>query len=406
MQRSDFFIKLISIIILAAMVLYVGLRALDSLRQPIQTVEVSRATVETGSSVSGWAVREENVVYGGGSTVSVQVDDGQRVSAGGLLAMEYSGTSAMERATRLRELKLRLQRLESIREGTTNNQAGAWTSLIALSRAVNSRDLTELDSIELDVETYIHTGGGTAAAESEIASIRSEISQLEYQGGSDTRTITAGEAGIFSSVVDGFESVSSADLEGLSPSGLRSLFAQPEEVSPAALGKLVTDITWYYATVMREADAQRLRSVVGDEDTGAISSEKEITVAFTRTYKATLSMKVESIGQAEDGKCVVVFSCRRGLEDAVGERALTAEVVFESRTGLRIPYEALHDEDGETVVYIVTGLQAERVPVEVLGEYDGYVLVRDGAETGGHLRQGSELIVRGKDLYDGKVVSR
>ena len=56
MQRSDFFIKLISIIILAAMVLYVGLRALDSLRQPIQTVEVSRATVETGSSVSGWAL--------------------------------------------------------------------------------------------------------------------------------------------------------------------------------------------------------------------------------------------------------------------------------------------------------------------------------------------------------------
>ena len=73
MQRSDFFIKLISIIILVAMILYVGLRAVDSLRQPMQTVQVSRATVETGSSVSGWAVREETVVYGGGYETATDV---------------------------------------------------------------------------------------------------------------------------------------------------------------------------------------------------------------------------------------------------------------------------------------------------------------------------------------------
>ena len=405
MQRSDFTIKLIPVIILAAMVVYVGFRALSTLRSPMQTVTVSRATVETGSSVSGWAVREETVLYGGGSTVSVQVSDGQRVSAGGLLAVEYSGTSAMERASQLRELKLRLSRLESISEAETDSADGAWTSLIALSRAVSSRDFSELDSIETDIETYIHTAGGSAETSGEIASLRSEISQLEAQGGSDTRNINAASAGIFSSVVDGFESVSSADLEDLSPAGLQQLFAQPDDVPDAALGKLVTDITWYYATVMPETDARRLLDVVWDEEAGAISADREITVAFTKTYKATLQMNVESIGQAEDGKCVVVFSCRRGLEEAVGQRELSAEVIFESRTGIRVPYDSIHREDGETVVYIVTGLQAERVPVEILGEYDEYVLVRDGAENGSHLRQGSELIVRGRNLYDGKVVA-
>ncbi|MCF0120573.1 MAG: hypothetical protein HUJ65_02950 [Oscillospiraceae bacterium] len=90
----------------------------------------------------------------------------------------------------------------------------------------------------------------------------------------------------------------------------------------------------------------------------------------------------------------------------MGQRELSAEIIFDSIRGLRIPAETLHEEDGKSIVYIVTGLQAEAVEVEVIGGYDDYIFVRDGADTGSNLRRGSTVIVKATDLEDGKVVRK
>ena len=58
-------------------------------------------------------------------------------------------------------------------------------------------------------------------------------------------------------------------------------------------------------------------------------------------------------------------------------------------------------------IYIfLTGLQAEKVYVEILcAEGDSYI-ARDGSENGTVLRAGAEIITQCDDLYDGKVVER
>jgi hypothetical protein len=87
-------------------------------------------------------------------------------------------------------------------------------------------------------------------------------------------------------------------------------------------------------------------------------------------------------------------------------RALTAEVKFTSCSGLYIPEKAVYFDDNENgpYIYLLTGSRAEKVAVEILGPApDGYV-VRDGAENATVIREGSEIIVQGEELYDGKVV--
>ena len=179
------------------------------------------------------------------------------------------------------------------------------------------------------------------------------------------------------------------------PSALQGLFASKSALTPQPLGKLIGGITWYYAAVMNLPDAQKLKS-------GGTA-----VIQFTKTYNAQLKMKVESIGAAEGGKCVIVFSIKSNLADVTAMRRLTGQVLFESTTGLLVPKEAVHQESGgKTYVYLLTGLRAERVDVAILAQNGDSFVVQDGAENGTPLREGAEIIVKAKDLYNGKVIDR
>ena len=117
-------------------------------------------------------------------------------------------------------------------------------------------------------------------------------------------------------------------------------------------------------------------------------------------------MDVERIGAAENGRCVAVLSTDRYLSDTTLLRRQTVELIFETRTGIRVPKAALRveertvtDEDtGEkrqvqiNGVYALVGAQAEFKPVTVLAQQDDFCLVQ-AASAGS-----------AEDLFDGKVV--
>ena len=98
----------------------------------------------------------------------------------------------------------------------------------------------------------------------------------------------------------------------------------------------------------------------------------------------------------------VLLSVLGSLEAVASLRELTATIVFESLQGIRVPKEAVHlDEDGDSFVYILEGLQAAMVYVDVIAEDGDYYMVE---ETGDGLRVGDQIITRANDLYDGAVV--
>lgn len=116
-------------------------------------------------------------------------------------------------------------------------------------------------------------------------------------------------------------------------------------------------------------------------------------------------MLVESISPAEDGLCAVVFSSDKYMQDVAALRGATAEIVFGTLTGISVPREAVHvvtDEDQiENVVYVLQGISAVEVPVNIIAENGDYYMVE---ETRDGLRVGDIIIVRAKELYPGAVV--
>ena len=103
---------------------------------------------------------------------------------------------------------------------------------------------------------------------------------------------------------------------------------------------------------------------------------------------------------------------------AVMLRQQTAELIFNSWSGLRIPKQALRmekstytdKETGQEVqnnrlgVYALLGGRAEFKTVEVVTEGDDYYVVRSTTDESDALRAGDEVIVRATELYDGQLL--
>lgn len=125
-------------------------------------------------------------------------------------------------------------------------------------------------------------------------------------------------------------------------------------------------------------------------------------------------MTVQSISAAdENGKVAVVFVSNRSLSSTTLLREQNVDVAYGTYEGLRIPARALRadQQTGQLGVYRISGAQAQWVPVELIFTGSDYYLVRSVTEENmsqlqeaERLKPGDEVLVRGKNTYDGKVI--
>lgn len=392
MERSDALIKLVSVIVFVAMMIYLGVSFISSYRDPLRTVTVRGMELHDGVDTQGYIVRDEQVITAPDGNVAVTASDGDKLAAGETVAYRYVGSAAMERAQRIGELRLRIRQLTALKNGR-NSEALAREALLDMSRVASSGNYKNLYGVEQDVRAYIFTAAAsTGGEEQEIAALQAELDGLLAASSTDTENITAPWSGTFSPMVDGFETVGPEDLEDLTPDGVDSLFSGDPTPESGAIGRLSRGMRWYYVTKVDEAAAKKLR--VG-------SVERLI---FSKNYSSTLDMTVDSMSIAEDGKCAVVFRCDKYLQDVVGLRDVSAQIVFGTLTGVSVPREAVHlNEKGESVVYILEGVTAHETAINIIAESGDYYMV-EATRTG--LREGDLAIVRANNLYDGAVVER
>ena len=384
MKRSDFFIRLTTGVLFLAVACYLGVYLYNALLNTYETIPAVRYSIGETLPAQGYIIRNETVIEDSSVAILPLVSEGEKVAAGQAIAVEYMTTDALEMASEIRSLRLRIAQLESFRG---NNDAASFDAILELSSAVINSDLRQLDEITLNIETTIFS------KETDISALKDRLEELESRN-IGTRTIVSQVSGTFSNVVDGFEHITSDMLYYMSPLELKEQLSSPERTG--GTGKLITDFKWYYAAIMDHDDAVQL------------STGQTKTVQFYGAYNAEVDMVVESVGRREEGLSVVLFSSDRGLHEITPLRELRADVLLGIVTGIRVPMEAIHlDDNSNTFVYLQTSGYAEKVDVEILdppGVIGDSYLVRDGEETGSPLRVDSIIIVKARNLYHGKVV--
>ena len=211
-------------------------------------------------------------------------------------------------------------------------------------------------------------------------------------------------------MVDGYETVLTPEsLADLTPSALESVTA--DESVQSNVGKLVRGETWYYAAVLTAEEAEELEKAA---DAG------ELYLRFAQGVDTDLPVTLESIGPEENGQAVAILSGELYLSQLTLLREQSAQIIFSSVEGIRVPREAVRlvtetteNEDGTvtettvTGVYCVSGREAEFKPVEVLYSNENFALVEADIASNQELlrlRPGDEVIINARDLYDGKVI--
>ena len=402
MKQGKSYFTVILWILLAAIAAYFGYNVVSSLYAPLMTATVTPYEAGAGYYASGFVVREEELLYSQYGTTVLNCAEGAHVAANDTVATGYRSEDARLRQTRMDELSGQIEQLQYAWSAVSSvyDQAALDADiagdLAQLSRYLALRDMNSVSDLSPELKGLIlrRTGSDSdsGSLQARISTLQAELETLEAQSAGDTSAILAGKAGTFSAAVDGYESVLTPErLMEMTVAEFESV--QPDETDANAIGRLVTSATWYYACVVPASELSGVEE--GDR----------ATLTFARDYYQPVTMRVARLGGNEAGSRLLVLSSDRALQNVTLLRQQSAEIVFTSYSGLRVPKSAVRVENGQTGVYILEGTLAKWKPITILHDTgESYVVTLDTSSTN-NLWPGDELIINAKNLYDGKVVN-
>ena len=402
MKQGKSYFTVILWILLAAIAAYFGYNVVSSLYAPLMTATVTPYEAGAGYYASGFVVREEELLYSQYGTTVLNCAEGAHVAANDTVATGYRSEDAKTRQTRIDELSGQIEQLRYAWSAVSSvyDQAALDADiagdLAQLSRYLALRDMNSVSDLSPELKGLIlrRTGSDSdsGSLQARISTLQAELETLEAQSAGDTSAILAGKAGTFSAAVDGYESVLTPErLMEMTVAEFESV--QPDETDANAIGRLVTSATWYYACVVPASELS------------GVEEGNRATLTFARDYYQPVTMRVARLGGNEAGSRLLVLSSDRALQNVTLLRQQSAEIVFTSYSGLRVPKSAVRVENGQTGVYILEGTLAKWKPITILHDTgESYVVTLDTSSTN-NLWPGDELIINAKNLYDGKVVN-
>lgn len=404
-NKTSIFSRLAMPLVIAAIVVYLICSAWMGVRDPFEFTVAYTDTMETSVETAGWVVRSEVAITGGEGMVQLKREEGEKVGKGQALAVVYQDESYVEKQEELLQTQTDLTALQYATYDQSpsgvvldNQMLTAMTDLRTAASSGNYAGLSE------QTETYrklvlrrefLLSSEATAEMTQAAGQLQARYQELQ-SGQAQATTVTAPVSGLFSSYVDGYESLLTPDsLVGLSPKDLAAFSQLAPQTDTNCLGKLVTNPAWYYAITVPEDVIGRF-SVGGNVD------------VFFDSLSQTFPMEVDSVGEVQQGQAVVILRSTQNDAQAEDLRQESGRVIFYSSEGIRVPKEALRiNEDGERGVYVVLSQKARFRPVTILAEDETSYLVKaapTNEEDTRILKEGDEIVLAAEELYDGKVV--
>ena len=225
-----------------------------------------------------------------------------------------------------------------------------------------------------------------------LTELKAELETLNTSLPQAVGYITTDTSGYFVSGVDGYENVlSCANIDSVTPEFLDSLKA--EEINENAVGKIVSGYVWYIAAKVSLEDSMQYKT--GDT----------LTVKTSLKSNPELDVTVEKINVSEsDNSAVLIFSCQQMNSELASMRKGNMTIIKSTYSGLKLPKKALRVQDGKTGVFVRSGATLKFVTVNVIYSTDEYIICEQQTSNDDVLRLYDDVVVKGKRLYDGKIV--
>lgn len=368
---------------------------------PVKTESAVYYTSTEGFNITGIIVRNETLVKSNSNGVMHFVTgDGSRVAKNGVIANIYDDENASIAVTQTKLLEGKIADIEDIL--SYNDIEAANLDLInekiknklnALIYSVSAGNYGNLASFSEDLLSVINRKqaalGVTESLVSELAALKAQLNvKLPTPKGS----VRAGQSGYFVSKTDGYEQVLNVeDLSTITPEFLNG--ASAAKYDNTVIGKIVSDYEWYIAAEVSLNESLNFKEGETLKVLTAVNSAPE------------LSVKVQKINISEtQARAVIVFVCDQMNSELAAMRSGPMTVVKAQYQGLKVSRSALRVVESIRGVYVLNGMQVNFVPVNILYSNDSYIICEKINENGNVLKLYDRVVVKGKNLYDGKIV--
>lgn len=388
----------------AVIVIYGVGRLTVSFLHPTDFQRAAQVTMDDAISATGYFIREEKVVkVDDAKTSEYNYSDGDKVAKNAALVTIYRNEQSLEESQQLEDVKDEISQLESLQDNsyvtnTSQIDQKITSEINSIGDAVDSGAYDQLPSHIQQLRTYALQSGSMNGDMSDISShvkkLKTTQNSLEKKLEGQTSTISSDYSGYFSQTVDGYENIFTLDcIEDLTVSELERLASKHASTGDGSDCKIVSEYSWYYATILSESDASRLKE------------EQEVTLRFSQPSDNVQATVYAIRPDSESGKVLVLFRSYDMNSDLVSKRKEVGSIVLASYTGLKVPTDAIHiNDDGQIGVYIENNKISSFKVIDPLYKGSDYYIVKQGVIGDDSLVVNDKVIRRAKDIEDKKVV--
>ncbi len=405
-------------------VIYAFFQIYPSFSESIKTQTALEVSVFESLDEDAYIFRDEHVISGDNGILVTLVGDGDRVSKGQCYANVYSQKDAASLQKQIDTIDRKIEVLEkSVGEAKghvtdiSKTEKNIKSYLDTIYKSVASGSLSELTDTEkklnVEMNKYDLIVNMTKTYSDEINTLKAERRSIENRIDSASYGLYAAQSGNYYGDADGYENVFTMKaLNNLSLQSFEELTASvPDEmILDSNFGKIIYDFSWY---AVCETEKEKISSY---------TEGKNYSVIFDTLAENEITMELEKIisGTAEK-KALLVFKCNTSPDGFTYKRKQKIKIINNRITGFAIPKEALRIVDGNTGVYILDGDIVRFRTVNILADDEDYyigdmknpyldedyvsTLENDDKKLYKYLSLYDNIIVGGKSLFDGKIVS-
>lgn len=404
-NKSGSWRLIVSIALSLALILYLGYQIYSVNHDVIKTEYALDYTFYQTIPLQGFFVRDESVLTNDQSGVLGYTQaSGSKVSAGQTIARVFDTAQQAAIQTEIDQIDKTIKSLDGIQVEGTQLAASAEILDSRINTAINQlQEITDrghtqgLNSVSDDLLQLLNkkqVALGTAGSfNTYIEALNAQKAALVSQLGNSGAPVTVDQGGYFVNSADGCEDIIEYDsIEQLSVADVENaLNAKTKDV--ACVGKLVASSEWYIASVVEQSISQHISKDDWVEITIPLLSDQ-----VYRCQVASLTMDYAA------GKAVLVLRCSQMDGEVAKARVEKIQLRMNTYHGMRINQSAMRVVDGITGVYVVDGISAVFKPVEIIYSDTGFAICAYDTSNTDALKQYDEVIIRGGDLYDGKII--
>lgn len=362
--------KILALIFAIIILIYIIYAIYLLVANPTDTYIIKQGTISEENETTGYIIRDETVVkseeYENG--IYPIVAEGEKVSKADPIFRYYSDDEK-DITAKINEIDYKIQELLEKEKLITTADIKAIENQIE-EKVEKARILTntqEITEYKTDIDNLITKKIkfiGDITENNEIKQLIKERKNYENQLKNGTKYINAEKSGIVSYRIDGLENELKVDnFENITSEKLENIGIRTGQIIATSneSGKIIDNFKCYIAVIMSTDIPKATEAKLNDK-------------VVLRILDEEINAKIVKIND-ESGKRVIIFEINKMTDDLINHRKISVDVVWWSKTGLKVPNQALIEENG--LYYVMRNKAGKQVKllVKLKGQTDKFSII-------------------------------